>query len=492
MIELPAGEAITLPPGPPVESETATLPPTPASPGRPPGEAITIAGYEILGELGRGGMGVVYKARHVKLGRLVALKMILVAEHAGPAERARFQTEAEAVARLQHPNIVQIYEVGEQDGRPFFSLEFCAGGSLEKKLGGVPLPPKEAARLAETLARAMHAAHEAGIVHRDLKLANVLLASPGRQPGEESEESLIPKITDFGLAKKLDEASPGRQPGEGLTATGAIMGTPSYMAPEQAGGKPKEIGPHTDVYALGAILYELLTGRPPFRAATQLDTILQVVSDEPVPPTQLQPKTPRDLETVCLKCLQKEPAKRYASAAALAEDLRRFQNGEPIRARPVGRVERGWRWCRRNPLGAGLVAALLLGTAVATGLALWALVEMGRADQNADAARDSEINARGSEQRARAGENGEGGAADASGVAGLLRAIGLGPGRLEREPGRPGLAIPGQDAPGLPGLGVSLPVHPVPEESARLPRAHRRRDRRGLQPRRQTPGQRLS
>jgi WD40 repeat protein/tRNA A-37 threonylcarbamoyl transferase component Bud32/DNA-directed RNA polymerase subunit RPC12/RpoP len=365
LVAMLASETETVPPRLAAgESEAVTLPPTASAPTIS-GQA-SVAGYEILGELGRGGMGVVYKARHVKLGRLVALKMILVAEHAGPEERARFQTEAEAVARLQHPNIVQIYEVGEQDGRPFFSLEFCAGGSLEKKLGGVPLPPKEAARLAETLARAMHAAHEAGVVHRDLKPANVLLAKDG-----------TPKITDFGLAKKLDEVA--------QTASGAIMGTPSYMAPEQAGGQSKKIGPHTDVYALGAILYELLTGRPPFRAATALDTILQVVSDEPVPPTQLQPKTPRDLETICLKCLQKEPAKRYASAAAMAEDLRRFQIGEPIQARPVGRVERAWRWCRRNPAVAGLAAAvaavLLLGTAAATGFAVRALGEKRQKEQ---------------------------------------------------------------------------------------------------------------
>jgi WD40 repeat protein/tRNA A-37 threonylcarbamoyl transferase component Bud32 len=349
-----AEEAVTVPPAPPQEAETmpprmaagesdqTTIPPTAAYSGA--GPAGGVLGYEILGELGRGGMGVVYQARHTKLGRLVALKMILIAEHAGPEERARFQTEAEAVARLQHPNIVQIYEVGEQDGRPFFSLEFCAGGSLEKKLGGVPLPPREAARLAETLARAMHAAHEAGVVHRDLKPANVLLAKDG-----------TPKITDFGLAKKLGEV--------GQTATGAVMGTPSYMAPEQAGGKSADIGPLADVYALGAILYECLTGRPPFKAATALDTILQVVSDEPVPPRQLQSRTPRDLETICLKCLRKEPKRRYASALALAEDLRRFQAGEPIQARPVGRVERTVKWGRRNPVVAGLLAVVMLAVA---------------------------------------------------------------------------------------------------------------------------------
>jgi hypothetical protein len=304
-----------------------------------------VPGYEIIRELGRGGMGVVYLARQTKLNRPVALKMILAGSHAGAADLARFQTEAEAIARLRHPNIVQVYEVGEHEGKPYFSLEFCGGGSLEKKLGGTPLPAREAAALVETLARAMQAAHEQHVIHRDLKPANVLLAEDG-----------TPKITDFGLAKKLDEA--------GQTQSGAIMGAPSYMAPEQAGYKPdaqaREIGPAADVYALGAILYECLTGRPPFKAATALDTILQVVSDEPVPPSQLQPKTPRDLETICLKCLHKDRAKRYGSARELADDLRRFLGGEPIRARPVGRLERAAKWVKRNPVVAALLAAVVL------------------------------------------------------------------------------------------------------------------------------------
>jgi WD40 repeat protein/tetratricopeptide (TPR) repeat protein len=325
--------------------------------GPPPSvpSAPIVPGYEVLGELGRGGMGVVYQARQVKLGRVVALKMILSGAHAGTADLARFRTEAEAIARLQHPNIVQIYEVGEYLGQPFFSLEFCASGSLEKKLGRTPLPPKEAAALVETLARAMQTAHDKGVIHRDLKPANVLLAEDG-----------TPKITDFGLAKKLDEV--------GQTMTGAVMGTPPYMAPEQAGGRMGPAGPAVDVYALGAILYECLAGRPPFKAATSIDTIMQVLSHYPVPPRQLQPRTPHDLETVCLKCLQKEPSKRYASAHELAEDLRRFQADEPILARPVGRAERGWRWCRRNPaVAASLVAvaiALLAGSAVSVSFGL--------------------------------------------------------------------------------------------------------------------------
>ncbi len=319
---------------------------TTAEPASPRESGIPeVPGYEILEVLGRGGMGVVYKARQVKANRLVALKMILAGSHAGAADRTRFHTEAEAIARLQHANIVQVYEVGENDGKPFFSLEFCGGGSLEKKLHGTPLPPREAAALVETLAQAMQAAHGQHIIHRDLKPANVLLTAEG-----------VPKITDFGLAKKLDEA--------GQTQSGAIMGTPSYMAPEQAGGKTAEIGRLVDVYALGAILYECLTGRPPFKAATALDTIRQVINDEPVPPTHLQTRTPRDLETICLKCLQKEARKRYPTAGELADDLRRFLGGEPVVARPVGRLERGWRWCRRNPVVATMTTSLVLLLAV--------------------------------------------------------------------------------------------------------------------------------
>jgi formylglycine-generating enzyme required for sulfatase activity len=311
--------------------------------------------YEILGELGRGGMGVVYQARQLGLNRVVALKMILAGGLAGPRERMRFRAEAEAVARLQHPNIVQIYEVGEHQGLPFFSLEFCDGGSLAERLQGTPLPPGDAARLIEVLARAMHAAHQEKIIHRDLKPANVLLrripGGAGPRSGFRAQD-FEAKVTDFGLAKRLDEA--------GQTQTGAVLGTPSYMAPEQAGSKGKEVGPAVDVYALGAILYELLTGRPPFRAATPLDTLLLVMTNDPVAVRRLQPKTPRDLETICLKCLHKEPGRRYASGLALAEDLRRFQAGEPIQARPGGTVERTVKWVKRRPAVAALLAALLV------------------------------------------------------------------------------------------------------------------------------------
>jgi len=345
--------------------------------GPPLGTKVRYIGdYELLEELGRGGMGVVYKARQSKLNRLVALKMILAGEYAGEKELARFRSEGEAVARLQHPNIVQIFEVGEHGGHPYFSLEFVDGGSLAQKLDGTPLPPRPAARLVETLARAMHAAHQAGVIHRDLKPANVLLAVDG-----------TPKITDFGLAKKLDDAA-------GPTASNAIMGTPSYMAPEQAGGGSKEVGPAADVYALGAILYELLTGRPPFKAATPLDTVLQVVSDEPVPPRQLQPKTPRDLETICLKCLQKAPGKRYATAADLAEDLRRFQAQEPIQARPVGRLERGVKWAKRRPAVAGLLAALVLAALGLVGGGAWFTISLQNALGAAKASAEAERGAK--------------------------------------------------------------------------------------------------
>ena len=380
----------------PSESSTIPLPGAGAAASR-----IAIPGYEILEELGRGGMGVVYKVRQTALKRLVALKMILSGGHAGKAELARFRTEAEAVARLQHPNIVQIHEIGEHDGIPFFSLEYCAGGSLAKLLAGTPFPPREVAHLVETLARAMDHAHQHQIIHRDLKPANVLLAvdqhlsavgrDPEHSPSAERRPltAFTPKITDFGLAKKLDDA--------GQTASGAVMGTPSYMAPEQASGESKEVGPLADVYALGAILYECLTGRPPFKAAKSLDTIMQVIESEPVPPTQLQPKTPPDLETICLKCLRKEPDKRYAGAGELAEDLRRFLANEPIRARPVGRLERALRWCQRKPATAGMLAAILLLALLGLGGILWQWQE---ASANAAAEKNARSLAETNEKRA--------------------------------------------------------------------------------------------
>jgi WD40 repeat protein/tRNA A-37 threonylcarbamoyl transferase component Bud32 len=300
-----------------------------------------VAGYEVLCELGRGAKGVVYKARHFKLNRMVALKMVLAGEHAASVDLVRFLAEAEAAAQLQHPHIVQVHEIGKHARLPFLSLEYVDGGTLAQKLKGTPLQPRQAAAWTQILARAVQFAHQHGIVHRDLKPGNILLTSDGS-----------PKITDFGLAKRIEM-------GAGMTQTGIILGTPSYMAPEQAEGK-KDVGPAADTYALGAILYEMLTGRPPFQAPTPLDTVLQVIGEEPVPPRRLQSTVPRDLETVCLKCLQKDPRKRYPGAEALADDLARFLDGRPIQARPVGRPERAWRWCRRNPWVAGMTAAVML------------------------------------------------------------------------------------------------------------------------------------
>ncbi|MCI0680991.1 MAG: protein kinase [Gemmataceae bacterium] len=311
-------------------------------------------------------MGVVYKARQLGLNRIVALKMILAREHADREQLARFRGEAEAIGRLQHPHIVQIHAIGEHQGQPYFSLEFVEGGSLADRLKGAPQPPRPSAELVERLARAMHAAHQLGIIHRDLKPANVLLldAPPGSDTGLGVGVFGIPKITDFGLAKNLDANLDAQE----QTQTGAVMGTPSYMAPEQAASQKDRLGPPTDVYALGAILYELLTGRPPFRGASVWETIRQVQHQEPVRPRLLQPQVPLDVETICLKCLEKEPRNRYPSAEALADDLRRFRNGEPILARPIGAGERLWRWAKRNTAlaASGLVAALAVLATLAT------------------------------------------------------------------------------------------------------------------------------
>jgi WD40 repeat protein/serine/threonine protein kinase len=415
----PSGAADAGPPLSPTVAapspNAALLPPTQASP-RPPytpnkstGPPTSVPGYEILGVLGRGGMGVVYKARQLRLNRIVALKMILAGAHAAASEVARFRTEAEAVAQVQHPNIVQIYEVGEHEGRPYFSLEFVEGGSLEQKTAGAPQPPRQAAELLDTIARAMHVAHQCGIIHRDLKPANILLQGKTTTDATDQTDKkkskpsssvlsvpsvveLVPKISDFGLAKRLDVES-------GQTASGSVLGTPSYMAPEQALGKIRELGPATDIYALGAILYELLTGRPPFRAESAWDTLAQVINEEPIPPTRLCARVPRDLQTIALKCLQKDPVKRYPSALALADDLRCFLDGKPITTRPVSLVERGWRWCRRNPAVAALLALIalfLVGGSVAAwslaiyaaGKATWALTEKQRADEAAQRADD--------------------------------------------------------------------------------------------------------
>ncbi|HEV3122337.1 MAG TPA: serine/threonine-protein kinase, partial [Isosphaeraceae bacterium] len=327
-------------------------------------ELPTVAGYEVLGELGRGGMGVVYRARQVRLNRPCALKMILAGDHAAAESTARFLAEAQTVARLRHPNIVQIYAIGDHAGRPYLELEYLDGGSLSEQVDGTPWPPDKAARFVHTLSLAIHEAHSQGIVHRDLKPANVLLTGLG-----------IPKVTDFGLAKVLSGDS-------GLTRTLSIVGSPSYMAPEQAEGMSKQVGVGADVYSLGAILYELVTGRPPFKAATILETLDQVKHAEPVAPGRLQPRLPSDLETICLKCLRKEPDKRYVTALELADDLNRFLEGLPIRARPVSAVAHLARWCHRNPALTFISALAALATAVAV------MVSVGFGIYQARAAKD--------------------------------------------------------------------------------------------------------
>jgi len=337
---------------------------------------VAVPGFVLGDELGRGGMGVVYRAEQAALRRTVAVKMILAGHLAGPAARERFRREAEAVARLGHPGIVQVYEVGTwtaPDGSqgPYMALEYLPGGTLAGRLAGPPQPGRDAAELVRRVAEAMHHAHAAGVVHRDLKPGNVLLAEDGS-----------PKVADFGLARLLDAA-------DGGTRTGAVMGTPSYMAPEQARGDNRAVGPPADVWALGAILYEALTGRPPFHGADPVETLRLVRDAEPVAPTLLNPAVPRDLETVCLKCLRKEPRQRYASAQELADDLGRFLAGEPIRARPVGRLERLAKWVGRNRRLAAVGALALLALVTTAVLSVvFAVVK------SHDAAEQSRLNGR--------------------------------------------------------------------------------------------------
>ncbi len=309
-------------------------------------------------------MGSVYKARDLELERIVAIKTIAEGRFAAPDQRDRFRDEARAVARLHHPNIIAIYAVGEHDQQPYLTLEYAAGGSLADRLAEKPMAPREAAALLETLARAVHAAHLAGVVHRDLKPSNILMTDQG-----------VPKVSDFGLAKLMD-ADAGR------TITGQVLGSPSFMAPEQAEGRSKHVGPPADIYALGSILYQSLTGRPPFLGESQLETLKLVVSNDVVPPCWLRPDVPRDLETICLKCLAKEPSRRYADALDLADDLRRHLDGRPILARRSGRLEQAWRWCRRNPgLAAASFAAAVLTAVLAVGAAASAVVFRSQRDQ---------------------------------------------------------------------------------------------------------------
>jgi serine/threonine-protein kinase len=320
-----------------------------------------IGDHQILRILGRGGMGIVFKAHHRKLGRDVAVKMMLAGAHATADQSQRFMTEARAVAHLQHENIVQIFEVGEHDHMPYFSLELVDGQALDQLLKDQTFSERDAAALMQTLCIALQHAHDRGILHRDLKPANVLMTADGR-----------PKVTDFGLARRVEEDTE-----ESLkTKAGTIMGTPSYMSPEQARGNVDQLTPATDQYSLGATLYHMLTGRPPFMGARPLDTVMQVINNEPIAPRQLQPKLSVDIETICLKALQKDVDKRYASCAAMAEDLGRFLRGEPILARPVRRLERLWRWCRRNPVVASLSALAVSALIAVAAISTWSAITL--------------------------------------------------------------------------------------------------------------------
>jgi serine/threonine protein kinase len=361
---------------------------TPDEETAPTGDGPHVPGYKIIDELGRGGMGVVYRAKHLALKRTVALKFILAGSQASPRHQARFRHEAELIARLRHPNIVQIYDIGDVEGQMYLALEYAEGGSLRERLHGTPLEPRAAVQIIEPVARAVQHAHRQGVIHRDIKPANILMAMAGdsvlqsnsplpqRRPRASGEASTVigffptaqseprlppellpplsactPKLTDFGLAQLLGGDAIGQKPG-------TTAGTPFYMSPEQASGG--EVGPATDVWALGVNLYELLTGRPPFSAAGAMETLRLVLESEPVAPSKLQPRIPRALDTICLKCLQKDPARRYSGARELAQDLRRFMAGEAIHARPAGMLERALKWVRRHPAGAVGMGFLVL------------------------------------------------------------------------------------------------------------------------------------
>jgi tRNA A-37 threonylcarbamoyl transferase component Bud32 len=365
----------------------------------PLGRVPYFGDYELLEEVARGGMGVVYKARQRRLGRVVALKMIRAGHLAAPVDVQRFRTEAQAAANLDHPNVVPIYEVGDHQGQHYFSMKLFSEGSLAKHLPRLREDPKAAVRILAAVARAVHHAHQRGLLHRDLKPGNVLLDARDQ-----------PHVSDFGLAKCVVGSDDPEA--AGLTETGAVVGTPSYMAPEQATGTTKRLSPAADTYSLGAILYECLTGRPPFRAETPMGTLLMVLHQEPPRPRSLNPKADRDLETVCLKCLEKDPARRYPSAEALADDLEAWLDGRPIKARRGGVGERVVKWCRRRPAGAALLGMAVLGLSlalvVAGCFALLVLVqaqrarmmeEMARAER--DRAEEQAMRARDAEEQAR-------------------------------------------------------------------------------------------
>jgi tRNA A-37 threonylcarbamoyl transferase component Bud32 len=330
-----------------------------SAPGAAPESALKHFGdYELLEELGHGGMGVVYKARHTQLNRIVALKLLLLGQFSSAAAVRRFQREAQAAAALRHPNIVALHDIGEVAGQPYFTMEFVEGRSLAALLRDGPLSARQAAEYGRAIADAMSAAHAAGIIHRDLKPSNIVLDPFGQ-----------PRVTDFGLAKRLDAKSE-----IDLTLTGQILGSPNYLAPELAAGKIHELSSASDLFSIGAILYECLTGRPPFIAPTLQETLFLLRDADPVPPRVLNPRLPRDLETICLKCLEKEPAHRYASAQELADELGRFLKEEPIQARPVSRAEKVWRWRRRKPALASFAAAtalLLLAVLIGSPVAIY-------------------------------------------------------------------------------------------------------------------------
>lgn len=355
-------------------------------PGSPDGGDVfprSFGDYELLSEVGRGGMGLVFKARQLSLSRLVALKVLLYGTFGDKAVRRRFHAEAESAARLQHPNIVAIHEVGEQDGVPYFTMDLVDGPDLGRLCNGRPLPTPTAARYVGDIARAVQAAHDAGVLHRDLKPSNILVGSDGR-----------PRVTDFGLAK-LDDTSASL----GLTAVGQILGSPSYASPEQAAGRLQDVAAPSDIYGLGAILYHLITGRAPFVAATATQTLRLVLDAEPVPPRLLNPGLPRDLETICLKCLQKEPIRRYATAAMVADDLKRYLDNRPIIARPVSLLHRMWRWCRRHPAVASLMVTLFLVLSTATEIAALQARRTEHARLLAEQARNAAVVSRGEAER---------------------------------------------------------------------------------------------
>lgn len=355
---------------PPTPYDAPTEPAVTASGGLPRFE-----GYEVLELVGRGGMGKVYRAKHVALRRTVAIKVMT--QEGDERLLARFRDEARAVAKLQHPNIAQLFDTGTSDGRPYYSLEYADGGTLAAKWDGQPQDPRSAAAVVECVARAIQHSHDHGILHRDLKPGNVLLGADG-----------TPKVADFGLAKELPTAAPGEStiPGAGaLTRTGEVVGTPAYMPPEQASGVTATLTPAADVYSLGAVLYEGLTGRPPFQSPDALQTLFLVLSTDPVPPKTLQPKLPADLNTICLKCLEKQPRRRYPTAGELADDLRRFLAGEPIVARPVGRVERAVKWARRHKAAAALVAVSVVLLLALIGFGVWEWINAVRLREANDA-----------------------------------------------------------------------------------------------------------